>query len=298
MFTSKDNFEIYQKIQEVRQIYSKFKQSVIIQLEKLENQIETIIYELSQRNELDQIFENTIENDNSTINDDEVQEIVQIWNKICYQKNDDYFPKFSDQLVTRIQKTLKLWEQQIQETLQMDLGIIPRYSKSQYKFDANSKFQSIQVNDEIIIEQTQSQTHYCFALVDQRLNQIESSSIQFKFPKFEGDIGVGICDLQILKTKNFRPQLNQINNGAFVCFQDSYTINTEQEEFNWKTKGFKFGEKDVIEVIYEPTLKRVTWKKVQKPDEGYQITLQNDKRELYFCCIVKTQGAKVEIITE
>ncbi|CAD8151175.1 unnamed protein product [Paramecium pentaurelia] len=298
MFTYKDNFEIYQKIQEVRQIYSKFKQSVIIQLEKLENQIETIIYELSQRNELDQIFENTIENDNSTINDDEVQEIVQIWNKICYQKNDDYFPKFSDQLVTRIQKTLKVWEQQIQETLQMDLGIIPRYSKSSYKFDANSKFQSIQINEEIIIEQTQSQTHYCFALVDQRLNQIETSSIQFKFPKFVGDIGVGICDLQILKTKNFRPQLNQINNGAFVCFQDSYTINTEQEEYNWKTKGFKFGEKDVIEVIYEPTLKRVTWKKVQKPDEGYQITLQNDKRELYFCCIVKTQGAKVEIITE
>ncbi|CAK62405.1 unnamed protein product (macronuclear) [Paramecium tetraurelia] len=296
MFTNKDNFAIYLKIQEVRSIYSNFKSSVLVQLEKLENQIETIIYELSQRDELDSICQNIIENDNSTLNDDEVQEIAQIWNKISYQKNNEYFPRFSDQLVTRIQKTLKLWEQQIQETLQMDLRIIPIYSQSLYKFDLTNKFQSIQINEEIMIEQTQSQTHYCFALTDQQLNSIETSTIQFRFPKFVGDIGVGICDLQILKTKNFRPQLNQVNNGAFVCFQDSYTINTEQDEYNWKTKGFKFGERDVIQVTYEPTIKRVTWIKVQKPEEGYSVVLLNDKRELYFCCIVKTLGAKVEIV--
>ncbi|CAD8069304.1 unnamed protein product [Paramecium sonneborni] len=298
MFTNKDNFKIYQKIQEVRKMYSQFKQSVVIQLEKLENQIETIIYELSQRDVLDQMYDKTIENDNSVVSDELVQEVVQVWNKICYQKNDEYFPKFNDQLVIKIQKTLKFWEQQIQDTLQMDLGIIPRYPEQYYKFDANAKFPSIQIIEEAIIEQTQSQTHYCFALVDERLSQLEPSSIKFKFPKFCGDIGVGIGDLQILKTKNFRPQLNQINNGAFVCFQDSYTINTEQDDLNWKTKGFRFDQNDIIEVSYEPNIKRVTWKKAKNQNEGYQMTLQNDKRELHFCVIVKTQGAKVEIAKE
>ena len=40
------------------------------------------------------------------------------------------------------------------------------------------------------------------------------------------------------------------------------TINTEQNDLNWKTKGFRFGEPDVIEVEFEPAIRKVTWKKV------------------------------------
>ncbi|CAD8116213.1 unnamed protein product [Paramecium primaurelia] len=301
MFANQDCFEVYEKTQEVRQAFSEFKQNVIIQLGKLEFQIETIIFEQfeqSQTNQIDQIYDNKIDNDNSQYIDDETQELVSIWNKANAQQNEEQIPKYNDQLVKRIKKTFTLWEQQIKELLQIDLQIIPRYSSLKYRFDNNAKFPSIKIIEERIIEQTQTQTHYCFALVEQRLNQIETSSIQFKFPKFVGDIGVGICDKKILKSKDFRPFLNALNNGAFVCFQDSYVINTEQEELNWKTKGFKFFENEVIEVTYEPSLKRVIWKKVLKPNEGYSVVLRNHKRELYFCCIVKTQGAKVEIITE
>ncbi|CAD8119146.1 unnamed protein product [Paramecium sonneborni] len=290
MFANKNCFEVYETIQELRKVFSQFKECIITQLGKLESQIETIIFELSQNNEIDQIDANIIENENSQLNYDEMQQLIQVWNNAC--------PKFNDPLVIRIQKTFKLWEKQIQELLYIDIENIPRYSSSQYVFDTNAKFQSIKIYEEIIIEQTQTQTHYCFALSKQSLNQIETSSIQFKFPKFIGDIGVGICDKKILKSKDFRPLLSQVNHGAFVCFQDSYTINTEQEELNWKPKGFRFLDYDIIEVTYEPSLKRISWKKVQKPIEGFSMILQNDNRELHFCCIVKTQGAKVEIVRE
>ncbi|CAK76210.1 unnamed protein product (macronuclear) [Paramecium tetraurelia] len=299
MFANKETFEVYEQVKEIRKIYSQFKQSIVVQLEKLEVQIEKMIYEFSQSNSsIDQIYDNKIENENTLLNEDEMQQLISNWNKVCNQKNVEQCPKFNHQLVRRVQKTFNLWDKQIQELLQFNLEIIPRHSSLQYYFGTNSKYQSIKINEKSIIEQTQTQNHYCFAIIEQRLNQNETSSIQFKFPKFIGDIGVGICDQKILKSKDYRPPLNVVNNGCFVCFQDSYTINTEQEELNWKTKGFQFGEKDVIEVTYEPALKRVSWKKVQKPLEGYSIILKNDNRELHFCCIVKTQGAKVEIITE
>ncbi|KAM3144163.1 hypothetical protein pb186bvf_003625 [Paramecium bursaria] len=165
-------------------------------------------------------------------------------------------------------------------------------------FDENLRFESLQLLDKNTkVRQSVTCDHFAFCLIGNPIKKDIQTSMTFKIENLSGDVGFGICDLEIIKSHKFRPKLNQIGSGAFVLFQDQLldTIHTENANFNWKTQGLKFELNDKIQVTFFPETKKIKWFNM-KNQQSYELNLVNIQRQFNFCVVMKHGGSIVSII--
>ncbi|KAM3144165.1 hypothetical protein pb186bvf_003627 [Paramecium bursaria] len=284
------NYQNVEYAERIRMKFKLFKQSINKMLINLETRLEDIISKLDPNPTLQEMFE--LVQKEGDLN---LSEIVNYHNKYFEYKDKQHIFIYDDFPVNLVEAKLEKIKKSIQENIVFNIDQFFIY-KAGNLFSDELRFESFLLSEtKDSVEQSRTCDHYAFAVLNRPINMHSQENLVFYIEKQEGDVGVGLCDLQQMKAHNFRPKLNVVGSGAYILFQDKYTIHTDEAAKNWVTHGFKFVAKDTIQVSYDPDKKTISWNKLNS-DEVYVAPYSKFDNQLHFCVVMKQKGSIVKIL--
>lgn len=112
---------------------------------------------------------------------------------------------------------------------------------------------------------------------------IENSKILLKVSNIQNFVGLGVCLKNVLSSKNFKFDYNNVGHGSYLISSNGYSWSHLKKEDNIQAKSFKFVKDDIIQIELNYDAKNVTFTN-KKKDEKHVLALEIPADdEIYFC---------------